>query len=554
MTDAAGAAGDPLAALLVRAVALLRIDPAGLRGMVLRGRSGPVRDAAVAALAPLGLRRLHPAVDPARLTGGLDLAATLAAGRPVTDAGLLAAPGAFLLAGAERTPALLAGVLARALDEGRHCVVALDEGAEPDEAAPRALTSRLALQVTLPEGAHPPAGLPAAGEDAAASARLPSVRAPDEAQAALCRVAERLGVPGMDAPILALRAARANAALRGADAVEDEDLAAAAALVLVPRATRMPAPPAEEDEAPAPEDSPPEAGGDADGGTGGPLPDSVLEAAAAMLPPGLLAALAAGAARGAPRAGAGAARQGRRGRPLPSRPGRVSSDARVDLVATLRAAAPWQSIRRARPGEDRAVVVLPSDIHLARAEERAERLIVFAVDASGSAAAARLAEAKGAVERLLAEAYASRDKVALITFRGTGAELALPPTRSLVQAKRRLAGLPGGGGTPLAAGLAAAHALARQMAGRGLSPVIALLTDGRANVALDGRGDRAAAAEDASRLAALIRADRIPALVLDTGVRPSPALKALAAQMGARHLALPRAPGGAVSRAVAELA
>ena len=547
----APAADDPAAALLVRAVALLCADPAGLRGAVLRARAGPVRDAAVAALAPLGLRRLHSAVEPARLTGGLDLAATLAAGRPVLDPGLLAAPGAFLLVGAERAPRGLAGLLARALDDGGHCVVALDEGEGPDEAPPRALTSRLGLHVAAPAGARAPAGLDrAAAEGVAARGRAAAV--PDEARVALCVLAERLGVPGMDAPLLALRAARANAALRGAAEVGDEDLAAAAALVLVPRATRMPAPETEEAaraEADAPHPAPEEGGGE-----GGPLPDRVLDAAAAMLPPGLLAALAAGSARGAPGAGAGAARPGRRGRPLPSRPGRLSRDARVDLVATLRAAAPWQTIRRARPGEHRAVVVLPSDIHLARAEERAERLLIFTVDASGSAAAARLAEAKGAVERLLAEAYASRDRVALITFRGTGAELALPPTRSLVQAKRRLAGLPGGGGTPLAAGLAAAHDLARRMAGRGLSPSIALLTDGRANVALDGVGDRAAAAGDSARLAALIRADRIPALVLDTGVRPSPALKALAATMGARHLALPRAPDGALTRAVGELA
>ena len=87
------------------------------------------------------------------------------------------------------------------------------------------------------------------------------------------------------------------------------------------------------------------------------------------------------------------------------------------------------------------------DIRLRRYEERSDRLLIFTVDASGSAALARLAEAKGAIEILLAEAYARRDHVCLIAFRGTEAELLLPPTRSLVQTKRRLAGLPGGGGT-----------------------------------------------------------------------------------------------------------
>ena len=110
-----------------------------------------------------------------------------------------------------------------------------------------------------------------------------------------------------------------------------------------------------------------------------------------------------------------------------------------------------------RPGHDRLLELRADDIRLKQAQERSDRLLIFTVDASGSSALARLAEAKGAVELLLAQAYARRDHVALVAFRGAGAEVLLPPTRSLVQTKRRLAGLPGGGGTPLASGLAAAH-------------------------------------------------------------------------------------------------
>ncbi len=437
--------------------------------------------------------------------------------------------------------------------------MALDEGLEADEAPPRALAARLALHVTAPEGARPPPGLAGAAEDAAAArAGLAEVTVPDAAREAICALAERLGVPGMDAPILALRAARAGAALRAADEVEEEDLAAAAALVLVPRATRMPAPEEDAQDAPRPiraRTRPIRA----IPGTGrmertDPCPTACWRrprrcCRPACWRPWRRAPPWARRARGRGPRGSGGADG-----PCPLGPagsprtrGSTSSRRFVPPRPGRRSAAPG-------PGEDRAVVVRPSDIHLARAQERAERLLIFVVDASGSAAAARLAEAKGAVERLLAEAYASRDRVALVTFRGAAAEIALPPTRSLVQAKRRLAGLPGGGGTPLAAGLATALALARRMSARGLSPSIALLTDGRANVALDGRGDRAAAGEDAARLAALIRADRVPALVLDTGVRPSPALEALAAAMGARHLALPRAPDGALTRALAGLA
>ncbi len=170
-----------------------------------------------------------------------------------------------------------------------------------------------------------------------------------------------------------------------------------------------------------------------------------------------------------------------------------------------------------------------------------DRVLVFAVDASGSAAFARLSEAKGAVELLLSAAYARRDHVALLAFRGIAAELILPPTRSLVQTKRRLAGLPGGGGTPLAAGLQMAMATAIQARARGLTPTIALLTDGRGNIALDGSANRAQAEEDTQRIARVIRASGLPTLVIDTAARPQAALETLARTMNAPYLALPRA-------------
>ena len=96
------------------------------------------------------------------------------------------------------------------------------------------------------------------------------------------------------------------------------------------------------------------------------------------------------------------------------------------------------------------------DFRMTRFQQRTRTTTIFVVDASGSSALNRLAEAKGAVELLLADCYVRRDQVALLAFRGKEAELLLPPTRSLVRAKRSLAGLPGGGGTPLAAGIDAA--------------------------------------------------------------------------------------------------
>ena len=160
----------------------------------------------------------------------------------------------------------------------------------------------------------------------------------------------------------------------------------------------------------------------------------------------------------------------------------------------------------------------------------------------------RLAEAKGAIERLLADCYVRRDRVALIAFRGRTAELLLPPTAALTRARRSLAGLPGGGGTPLAAGLDAAAALALSLRGRGETPLLVLLTDGRANITRDGHADRARALEQAGSAAARLRAAGVASLLVDISPRTEAKAEALAACMGACYLKLPG--GEALSRAV----
>jgi magnesium chelatase subunit D len=222
------------------------------------------------------------------------------------------------------------------------------------------------------------------------------------------------------------------------------------------------------------------------------------------------------------------------------------------VVETLRAAAPWQSVRtgvRVTTATPARVQVRPEDFRIARFKQRAQTTTIFVVDASGSAALHRLAEAKGAVELLLADCYVRRDRVALIAFRGQGAEIVLPPTRSLVRAKRSLAGLPGGGGTPLATGIDMALELASSLARRGDTPVLIVLTDGRANVARDGSGGRTNAERDAIAAARSARLAGIAALLIDTSPRPEPQAERIAAEMGARYLPLPHADAQVVSRA-----
>lgn len=549
------------------AAALLAIDPEGLGGLWLRARSGPARDRLLAGLRGLlaAPRRMPPGIADAQLFGGVDLAATLSAGQLVRAPGLLGAgPVALIAPMAERMTPGLAARLAQTLDAAQgHCLIAMDEGAEPDERLAACLADRLGLHLDLDGLALADCPPPCFDRDEILRARsiLPHVRLTPDAHTALTVAALRLGIDSLRAPLLAARATRALAALDGRDITDEDDLITATELVLAPRATRFPE--EEPDEADPPQDSPePPAETEAapedkseDTDQSQRLPEEILLAAAkAVLPPDLLAKLAAAKAPRSAKsaAGAGAAQKGnRRGRPLPSRPGRIDGQSRIDLVATLRAAAPWQTIRRKlTPDAPQQVLVRAEDIRLRRFEEKSDRLLIFAVDASGSAALARLAEAKGAVELMLAEAYARRDHVALIAFRGTGADLLLPPTRSLVQTKRRLAALPGGGGTPLAAGLRASLDLASLSKGRGLTPTIALLTDGRANIALDGTPDRPAAAEDARAMARALRAQATPSIVIDMGKRPQPQLRDLAGDLAAPYIPMPRADSQRLSSAV----
>ena len=198
----------------------------------------------------------------------------------------------------------------------------------------------------------------------------------------------------------------------------------------------------------------------------------------------------------------------------------------------------------------RRIEVRPEDFHTTRTQQRRETTTIFAVDASGSAALNRLAETKGAVELLLADCYVRRDRVAVLGFRGSSAETLLPPTRSLVRAKRSLAGLPGGGGTPLAAGIDAVAALADSLRRKGETPVIVMLTDGRGNIARDGQPGRGRAEADALDAARQLRLSGVACLLVDTSPQPAPQARKLADAMGAQYLALPYAGATQLSQAI----
>jgi magnesium chelatase subunit D len=194
------------------------------------------------------------------------------------------------------------------------------------------------------------------------------------------------------------------------------------------------------------------------------LQGMLIAAALSSLPSDVLAGLLAKSGRdhGNTSGRSGQFRTGtQRGRPLPPRPGRPGGNARLHILATLRAAAPKQRLRAGT--QQGRIAIRSEDFHVHRYQQNSASCLILALDASGSAALQRLAEAKGAVELLLQQSYARRDSVCIVAFKGAQAQLLLPATRSLVRAKRAMTGLPGGGGTPLALALKMACEQASQL-------------------------------------------------------------------------------------------
>jgi magnesium chelatase subunit D len=483
---------------------------------------------------------------------------------------------------AERMSSALAGRIASTMDQGmirvereglsveapaRFGIILLDEHVGDDERVSEDLLDRLAFRVDLSDVSlreiTDAISLSDDGVACTASTGQTEVVS-DEITRALCGTALSLGILSIRAAIFARRVAALSAVGAGRYEATQEDAEIAARLVLAPQALTLPMPPesTEPESPPDQEDPPPTEPMDDDSAQDtAPSPDDmenlddvVLEAARAAIPAGLLAQLLSDQQRLRYSGGSGksgAQKKGsHRGRPLGSRQGLPRGQARLSVIDTLRAAAPWQTIRRRAQAASRRLLIRPEDFRIKRFKDRSETTTIFVVDASGSSAIHRLAEAKGAVELLLADCYVRRDQVAVIAFRGQKAEVILPPTRSLVRAKRGLSGLPGGGGTPLATAIEASLDLALSIARKGETPVIVMLTDGKANIGRDGSPGREQAKTDAQAAAKMIATAGLPVMLIDTSPQPSEAAQEIAAIMHARYMPLPHAGAMQVSQVV----
>ncbi|MER5379712.1 putative cobaltochelatase [Streptomyces sp. NPDC002688] len=382
----------------------------------------------------------------------------------------------------------------------------------------------------------------------AARALLPSVRLGDGPLRQIAATCAAFEVDGMRADIVMARTATALAAWAGRTEVIAEDVRQAALLALPHRRRRNPfdAPGLDEDKLDetleefggsdgGPDDEPdPDPDPDGPGGGGQPPQDGPDDGS----PAGDVPAQGEPSDDGRTPAGQGAGEQspvraaepfrtkmlsvpglgegaaGRRSRARTEH-GRTTGSRRprgaltkLHLAATVQAAAPHQ-LARGRSG--RGLVVRRDDLRQATREGREGNLVLFVVDASGSMAARqRMSAVKGAVLSLLLDAYQRRDKVGLVTFRGSAAEVALPPTSSVDAAAARLECLPTGGRTPLAAGLLRAHEVLRveRLRDAARRPLVVVVTDGRAT----GGAEPVATAERAARLFA---ADGVASVVVD---------------------------------------
>jgi magnesium chelatase subunit D len=574
---------------------MIAVDPAGLGGVWVKAQAGPVRDVWLRGLQQLiqnqvDLIKVPSNADEGALIGELDLLKTLAQEKKVYARGILdqIETGLLLLPMAERIKSHTAALLTQAYDlKSQFGMVAFDESlADEDQQLLPRLVERLAFQIDLESLSYRDCQFPAEKIDLLEiRSQLQQIEFPSEALDAVMTAAQSLGIDSLRVGLFVARASRVLAALRGSDQLEQADIQTATRLIFAHRITRLPeskeSPPEEEsseenmqketppsqqeNQAPSQDTSSNQEEQNQEDSQNTPAPlrqedleEMIIQASKAHLSQNLLDSFEQQQkiikTNGNSQGKVGQLQKGLlSGQALPSRKGRLSNQHKIDILKTIQAASPWQKIRRLEAPKDftfkQKIIVKADDIYLKQFVQRTTTVTVFVVDASGSSAMERLSEAKGAVEHLLAQCYIRRDQVALMTFRGKQVELILPPTRSLVRAKRLLAGMPGGGGTPLANAIRDSVAFGKKLKSKGQTPLIIFLTDGRANVSIDGIGGRENAFRDAISFAKQARLEQLQMLFIDTSLKPQETNQQIANDLGAQYLPLPQGKSAFVVQA-----
>ncbi|WP_374474400.1 VWA domain-containing protein [Williamsia sp. DF01-3] len=567
------------------ALILAAIAPS-IGGVLIRGEKGTAKTTVVRALGPLlparddtgaSVVELPIGATEDRVVGSLDLQKILSEGEKAFTPGLLAnADGGVLYIdevnlladhlvdvlldaaatgrvvierdGVSHTQAarfVLVGTMNP--EEGELRPQLLDRfGLAVDVAAPQEVATRVQVMERRLAYEDDPAGFAAQFTDqdaevAAAIARarsvLGSVRLPPAQLRRIAAICMELQVDGLRGDLVVARAARAHAAWRGSDLVEDIDVRRAVELALPHRRRRDPfdepgltedqlddalqkadeqshEPDSQnsEEQAPGPESESPPPGDPAgtDPDPDDPGPDGPKGGGATPPSGGFSPTRASGKVKPISAVGVGAGEPGRRSQSLSLRGQAVRAvtegGSGVHLIGTVLAAAEGHLER----GTTR-LQVLPQDVRGALRRGKEGNLVVFVLDLSGSMAARkRLDAVSGAVVSMLRDSYQRRDRVAVVTVRGDGAEVAVPPTRSVDAAVRRLTGLRTGGRTPLAEGLLTAREVIRRNAFKEphRRPLVVVLTDGRATAGA-GALPRAAAAADR------LRRDGTTSIVID---------------------------------------
>ena len=584
---------------------LLAINPRGLKGVTVKSQFGPVRDSWLKYLKDLtascGSQILKaPAnISADQLKGALDIEASLQRASLVMSKGLLerVEGNLLLLPMVERMDLQAIALISQALDEKNTVdaathfgVVAFDESDNADEAISARLLDRLAFELYLDQFsiADINESLEVDAEDIAKARKsLQSVKCSNEYLEVMTKAGFNLGVSSFRANQFALEVAKTLAALRGLAEVGQDEVIDAARLVYTP-SKRMhinsEMDQADQDSEENQDDQDQDVENQAEDSqndsessdhpdqeqpSSEDLEDIIVKAVKASIPPQLFHQskknLPAGKSAGHISGKSGAIQKNfLSGRPLTSRKGRPQDGRRLDILKSIRAAIPWQRLRGIMSSGDQQKTVRTridfrtEDLHIKQYLRRRGAVTIFLVDASGSSATQRLAEAKGALEELLAQCYIRRDEVAMVSMRGAKAEIVLPPTRSLVRAKRNLAALPGGGGTPLAAGFRAVNEMAISLERKGLTPIIVVMSDGKANVNLKGVGGRERAHSDALMAAKELRVKNHRLLFVDTSPKPEILAQELSSAMAAQYFPLPFtssiSSGKKISQAAMQLA